>query len=97
MVSLANLWLAAYGMYIGVTAGRQPKSTAKLKLRRTTLVVYLFSHFRKFATSLSNPQGIMAKTTLKYLMLVMGSRWLLTAKFPSLLLSLKYRYAEDLM
>ena len=94
MVSLANLWLTAYGGYIGVTAGRQPKSTTKLKLRRTTMVVYLFSHSLLSVTSLDNSQGMMAKITFKDPIPVMCSRWISTANLPSLLLSLKYRFVE---
>ncbi len=43
-------------------------------LRRTIQVVYPFSRFLLSVTCLSNPQGIMVKTTLKGLMLVMGLR-----------------------
>ncbi len=97
MVSLDNLWLTAYGGYIGVTTCRQPKSTAKLKSRRATLVVYPFSHSLLSTISLSNHQGMMVKVTFKDLMPIMGSRWLSTVNLPSLLLSLKYKSVEDLL
>ncbi len=85
-----------WGLY-WVTASRHPKGTEKIKLRRTTLVVYPFSHFFLSTTSLNNPQGIMVKFTSKDLMPVIGSRCLSTANLPSLLLSLKYRSAEELL
>ncbi len=69
--------------YIRVTAGRQSGSTTTFMLRRTAQVVYPFSHFILSVTSLSNPQRIMVKTTIKDLMLVMGSRSLSTASLPA--------------
>ena len=80
MVSLANLLRTAYGILIGITAGRPSRSTFNFKLRRQSLVVSPFSHFLLSATPLRNPQGMMIKTILKYIMPVMGRRGLCTAQ-----------------